>query len=121
LFNLKGYDIPAEFSDEAHAKEIEKDIQKFDSLHPYTPKKYADLDHTSKNLDLEITRELLNRAQDNNHQNFFELTDEVKNSSFIYLFQRNSKMVISSTTMSFSTTKLENTKKFSNQKTFRKP
>ena len=30
LFNLKGYDIPAEFSDEAHAKEIEKDIQKFD-------------------------------------------------------------------------------------------
>jgi hypothetical protein len=83
LFNLKGYDIPAEFSDEAHAKEIEKDIQKFDSLHPYSPKKYAELDHTSKSLDLEITRELLNRAQENNHQNFFEITDEVKNSSYI--------------------------------------
>lgn len=93
LYNLKGYDIPAEFSDESHAKEIEKDIQKFDTLNPYAPKKYADLDHTSKNLDLEITRELLNRAQENNHQNFFELTDEVKNSSLINKFQRNSKMV----------------------------
>ena len=67
LFNLKGYEIPAEFSDEAHANEIKKDIENFDTLQPYTPKKYAELDHNSKNLDLEITREILNRGQENNH------------------------------------------------------
>jgi hypothetical protein len=49
-------------------------------LGPYTPKKYAELDHNAPGVDLEITRQILNRAKDNDHKEFFELTDEVKNS-----------------------------------------
>ena len=46
----------------------------------YKPKKFAELNHNSPNLDLEITREILNRAKDNSYMNFFEITDEIKNS-----------------------------------------
>ena len=51
----------------------------------YKPKKYAELDHSSPNLHLEITREILNRASDNSYSDFFEITDEVKNSGKLNL------------------------------------
>lgn len=53
---MNGYDIPAEFSDESHKREVDSDIGKFNTLGEYTPKKYAELDHDSPNLNLEITR-----------------------------------------------------------------
>jgi len=36
---LNGYDIPAEFSDESHKREVDSDIGKFNTLGEYTPKK----------------------------------------------------------------------------------
>jgi len=80
LYELKGYDIPAEFGDEKNKNDIEKDIKNFDKLPEYTPKKFSELDHNSPNLHLEITREVLNRAKDNSHSDFFAITDDIKNS-----------------------------------------
>ena len=52
---MPGYDIPMEFSDNNHRDQIERDILEFDSLGTYTPKKYAELDHNSDKLHLQIT------------------------------------------------------------------
>ena len=52
---MPGLDLPMEFSDDAHRNQIERDMSQFDNLGTYTPKKYAELDHDSPNLHLDIT------------------------------------------------------------------
>lgn len=74
---MKGFEIPAEFSDERTKKDVENDIKSFDSLDEYKPKKFADLDHSTKNLEKQITQEIFERSKDNSHSDFFELTDAI--------------------------------------------
>ena len=52
LYNLPGYNSPAEFSDETHMKSVVNDINNFDKIGPYTPKKYHELNHSDPNVGL---------------------------------------------------------------------
>ena len=38
---MNGFGVPAEFTNEASKNDIQKDIDKFDQLDTYTPKKYG--------------------------------------------------------------------------------
>ena len=49
---MNGFGIPAEFSNEASKNNIQKDIDKFDQLDTYTPKKYGELNHESHDVGL---------------------------------------------------------------------
>jgi hypothetical protein len=49
---MNGFGVPAEFTNEASKNDIQKDIDKFDQLDTYTPKKYGELNHESNDVGL---------------------------------------------------------------------
>ena len=55
LYQLPGYENPAEFSDETHMKLVLDDIKNFTKIGDYKPKKYHELNHSDPNVGLEIT------------------------------------------------------------------